>query len=76
MNNKKRKINNIYDINYYTCITILTITMMNPKQQITKVSQTTCINATKEKSFRIFSENEIILLCLSISISNETGEAS
>jgi len=36
--------------------------MTNPKQQITKVFQTTCINAIKEKSFSLFSENDIILL--------------
>lgn len=54
----------------------LTITMMNPRQQITKVFQTTCINAMKEKSFSILLENEITLLCLSINILNIGAEES
>lgn len=64
----------VYNINYCACITILTIMMKNPRQQITKVFQTTCINTIKEKSFPIFSENEIILLCFSISIPNKDTE--
>lgn len=60
----------------YRTIIALTITMMNPKQQITKVFQTSCINATKEKSFSILLENEITLLCLSINILNIGAEES
>lgn len=47
---------------------------INPMLQITNVFTKTCINAIKEKSFSIFSENEIILLCLSISIPNKDME--
>lgn len=64
----------MYNINCPTFIGKLTITIMNPRQQITKVFHTTCISATREKSFSIFLENEITLLCLSISIPNISEE--
>jgi len=61
----------------YRTIIALTITMMNSKQQLlTKVFQTSCINATKEKSFSLLLENEITLLCLSINILNIGAEES
>lgn len=68
------EINDMYDINYRACITILTTIMKNPRQQKTSVSQTTCINAKNERSSSMFSENEMTLLCLSIRIPNEDTE--
>lgn len=65
-----------YDINYDICITILTIIITNPRQQITNVFQTTCMNAMKEKSDSMSLENKMILLCLSISILNIGTEGS
>jgi len=53
-----------------TFTAVLTIMIINPKQQISKVFQTTCINAIKEKSSLMFSENKKTLLCLSIGIPN------
>lgn len=50
--------------------TVLTIMIINPRLHIIKVFQKICINAIKEKSFSMLSENKKILLCLSISIPN------
>jgi len=69
---KKRNYN--YNIHHCEFIIILTIITMNPKQQTTKVFQRTCINAIKEKSFSMLSENEMILLCRSINIFNVAVE--
>lgn len=59
---------------YCTFTIVLTIIKINPRQQITKVFQITCINPMKEKSCSIFSENEMTLLCLLTSIPNEGME--
>ena len=55
----------------YKYYIVLTIMKANPRQQITKVFQTTCINAIKEKSCSMLSENEMTLLCFSTSIPME-----
>jgi len=60
-----------HTISITALITELTIMVKKPKQHIVNVFKKICINAKKEKSFSISSENEMILLCLSISIPNE-----
>lgn len=54
---------NTYDINHRTCIIVLTIREINPKQQTTNVLQISCINAMKENSDSMFFAYDMILLC-------------
>jgi len=69
------EMNKIYDIYYNIAfIAVLTIMKRHPRQQITKVFQTTCINAIKENNRSMFSEKEMTLLCFSISIPNDDIE--
>lgn len=67
-----KKLNKLQYQASHTCTdtAILTATKRSPKAHSTMVFKRTCIKAVMEKSLSRFSENEMTLLCFSISIPN------